>query len=73
MIHPTGRQLIHDADKPLIINQLIDSPVNYYQDVNQSKNGKMKAILILAFIFMCVIRLCFVVIPFKKSNCKLFW
>ena len=67
MIHPTCGQLIRDVDKPLIISQLIDSPVNCYKDVNQSKNAKIKVILIMTFTFMCVIRFNILLLFHSKS------
>ena len=70
MIH-SNNIIIHfnaDADKPLIIFQLIDSPVHYHKDVNQTKQAKIKVILILAFIIMCLIRLMILLFFNSKSE-----
>ena len=71
MIH-SSNEIIHinaDADKPLIIFQLIDSPIHYHNDVNQRKQAKIKVILILALIIICLIR--FTILLFFNSNSEI--
>ena len=71
MIHPSN-EIIHikaDPDKPLVIFLLIDSPVHYYQDVNHSRQARIKVKLILSFIIMCFFR--FVILLLFKSNSEI--